>query len=125
VQRGRADRRLHAADRVDGHRCAHRLGDDAARDAGRKDTMPAQIDSAISPAERAPDLAAEPAADVGCDDADAVLGDAEDPRVQQPGRVRGLRRRLHGELAADRVVLSRCSLSRSCSLGPPHRKMIQ
>jgi Bacterial regulatory helix-turn-helix protein, lysR family len=80
--------------------------------------MPAQIDSAISPAERAPDLAAEPAADVGCDDADAVLGDAEDPRVQQPGRVRGLRRRLHGELAADRVVLSRCSLSRSCSLGP-------
>ena len=52
-----------------------------------------------------PDLVAEPAADVGRHDADPVLRDARHPREQHPVRVRGLRGRVHGELAGDRVVV--------------------
>ena len=48
-------------------------------------------------------FAAEPAADIGRDDADLVLGDLGDQREHGPNRVRRLGRHPHGQLAADLV----------------------
>ena len=88
-----------------------------AREPGRHQVLGAVLDPLHRPAgqhrarDRADvagidrDLVAEAAADVGRDDADLVLGQPGDRRVQRAMGVRRLRRAPHGELAADGVVV--------------------